>query len=186
MPLPESGSDSAPDAALVRSVLTGEVDAFARLVDRHHARCLRVATHLMGDADDAEDAVQDAFVRAYRHLGSYRERDRFGAWLLRIVVNQCRTRAAKSARFTRFEPTQHESDTEHGALLEANDRRAELAHALAQLGPEQREAIVLRFTEELSYEEISALTGVGVSALKMRVQRACTRLRSLLQEHLLT
>ena len=186
MPLPESGPDSAPDAALVRSVLAGEVDAFARLVDRHHARCLRVATHLLGDADDAEDAVQDAFVRAYRHLGSYRERDRFGAWLLRIVVNQCRTRAAKSARFTRFDSTQHEPDAEHGALLEAGDRRAELAHALAQLGPEQREAIVLRFTEELSYEEISALTGVGVSALKMRVQRACTRLRSLLQEHLFT
>ena len=52
---------------------------------------LRAATHLLGDADDAEDAVQDAFVRAYTHLGSYREQDRFGAWVLRIVVNQCRT-----------------------------------------------------------------------------------------------
>ena len=186
MPLPESGPDSTPDAALVRSVLAGEVDVFARLVDRHHARCLRVATHLLGDADDAEDAVQDAFVRAYRHLGSYRERDRFGAWMLRIVVNQCRTRAAKAARFTRFDTAQHEPDSEHGAEFDARDRQAELAHALAQLGPEQREAIVLRFTEELTYEEISALTGVGISALKMRVQRACTRLRSLLQQHLLT
>lgn len=175
----------APDATIVRLVLAGDVDAFARLVDRHHERCLRVATHLLGDADEAEDAVQDSFVRAYRHLGSYREQDRFGAWLLRIVVNQCRTRAAKAARFTRFDTTQHEPDAIHGDH-EAGDRRAELAHALAQLGAEQREAIVLRFTEELTYEEISALTGVGVSALKMRVQRACTRLRALLEEHLLT
>ena len=184
--LPERAPAPAPDAAIVRLVLAGDVDAFARLVDRHHARCLRVATNLLGDADEAEDAVQDSFVRAYRHLGSYRERDRFGAWLLRIVVNQCRTRAAKAARFTRFDTAQHEPDAEHSAGIDAGDRRAELAHALAQLGPDQREAIVLRFTEELSYEEISALTGVGVSALKMRVQRACTRLRSLLQEHLLT
>jgi len=64
--------------------------------------------------------------------------------------------------------------------------RAELAHALAQLGPAQREAVVLRFAEELSYDEIAALTGVGVSALKMRVQRACLRLRELLAEHLHT
>ena len=181
MPLPESGPDSAPDAAIVRLVLAGDADAFARLVDRHHARCLRVATHLLGDADEAEDAVQDAFVRAYRHLGSYRERDRFGAWMLRIVVNQCRTRAAKAARFTRFDTVQHEPDAQHGADFEANDRRAELAHALAQLGPEQREAIVLRFTEELTYEEISALTGVGISALKMRVKRAREQLRLVLE-----
>jgi len=183
---PGSPADSAPDSAIVRAVLAGDVDAFARLVDRHHARCLRVATQLLGDADDAEDAVQDAFVRAYRHLGSYRERDRFGAWMLRIVVNQCRTRAAKAARYTRFDLDQHEPDAEHGPAHDASDRRAEMAHALAQLGPEQREAIVLRFTEELSYEEISALTGVGISALKMRVQRACSRLRALLEAHLHT
>ena len=61
-----------------------------------------------------------------------------------------------------------------------------MALALAQLGPDQREAIVLKFAEDLSYEEISKLTGVGVSALKMRVQRACTRLRTLLAEHLQT
>lgn len=177
---------SPPDSAVVRAVLAGDTEAFARLVDRHHARCLRVATHLLGDADEAEDAVQDAFVRAYRHLGSYRERDRFAAWLLRIVVNQCRTRAARAARYTRFDIERHDANERDGPAHDAGDRRAELAHALAQLAPGHREAIVLRFSEELSYEEISALTGVGISALKMRVQRACTRLRALLEAHLLT
>jgi RNA polymerase sigma-70 factor (ECF subfamily) len=176
-----------PDSQLVRQVLTGDAEAFALLVDRHHARCLRAATHLLGDADEAEDAVQDAFVRAYRHLASYREQDRFGAWLLRIVVNQCRTRAARQSRYARLDDNEQALERELALGrpgTDASDRRAELAHALAQLGPEQREAIVLRFAEELSYDEMATLTGVGVSALKMRVQRACTRLRTLLAEHL--
>lgn len=178
------------DAVIVRQVLAGEVNAFALIVDRHHARCLRVATHLLGDADEAEDAVQDAFVRAYRHLGSYRPggpgTDTFGAWLLRIVVNQCRTRAARMARYTPFdsEPSALQSPADAATDHDAAERRADLAQALALLGPEQREAVVLRFADELSYEEMATVTGVGVSALKMRVQRACTRLRALLAEHL--
>ncbi len=176
-----------PDSLIVRQVLSGDAEAYALLVDRHHARCLRAATHLLGDADEAEDAVQDAFVRAYRHLGSYREQDRFGAWLLRIVVNQCRTRATRSLRYTRLQDDHallDSGDDTRQAPTERHERRAELVYALAQLGDEQREAIVLRFAEELSYEEMATVTGVGVSALKMRVQRACARLRTLLAEHL--
>lgn len=179
------------DAALVRQVLAGHTEAFAALVDRYHAACLRVATNLLGNPDDAEDVVQDSFVRAYRHLGSYQERDKFGAWLTRIVVNQCRTRASREARYVPFD---HERPATDAVVLadrlsappdvEQLERAAELRHALAQLGPEQREAVVLRFGEEMSYEEMAALTGVGVSALKMRVQRACARLRTLLSEQL--
>lgn len=178
------------DAQIIRLVLAGEVEAFSTLVDRHHARCLRTATHMLGDSDQAEDVVQDAFVRAYKYLGRYREQERFGAWLLRIVVNQCRTRATYEARFVQFDTEQYReagsdsSHTEHDSA--AAERSEELAKALAQLGPEQREAVVLRFAEELSYEEMSAVTGVRISALKMRVQRACLRLRSLLQEHLIS
>ncbi len=184
------------DASIIRQVLAGDVDAFATIVDRYHARCLRVATHLLGDADDAEDAVQDAFLRAYRHLGSYRPggteagtsgvgTSSFGAWMLRIVVNLCRTRSASRSRYTRFDselplPADDAGGTDHDAI----ERRADLAQALALLGPEQREAVVLRFADELSYDEMASITGVGVSALKMRVQRACTRLRALLAEHL--
>ena len=193
VPLPVSHSDTAspsaasagislPDAQLVQHVLAGHVDAFAVLVDRHHAHCLRVASNLLGNADDV---VQEAFVRAYRHLGRYSERDRFAAWLLRIVVNQCRSRATRDARYTALDPQLHEQwavDESHAAAAQRADRREELAIALAQLAPEQREAIVLRFGEELSYDEMATITGAGVSALKMRVQRACARLRTLLSE----
>lgn len=190
--VPESflsaGNEPISDAVLVQQVLTGRVEVFASLVDRHHAHCLRVATHLLGNADDADDVVQEAFVRAYRHLGRYRERDRFVAWLLRIVVNQCRTRVAREARYTALDPELRRGTMTAEMITSPDDghfdRRQELAQALAQLAPDQREAIVLRFGEELSYEEMAAVTGAGVSALKMRVQRACTRLRTLLSEHL--
>jgi len=169
------------DAQIVRQVVLGNREAFGILVDRYHGRCLRVASHLLNDPDDAEDAVQEAFVRAYRHLGSYRERDRFGAWLLRIVVNQCRSRASYDRRWTSFDSA-NEPRIEHRSI--DDEQRAELAHAMMQLAPEQREAITLRFAEELSFAEMASVTGVGISALKMRVQRACTRLRTLLSEQI--
>lgn len=182
VPPTEPDASAVSDAALVRQVLAGRPEAFALLVDRHHARCLRIATHLLADSDDAEDVVQDAFVRAYRHLGNYRERDKFGAWLTRILVNQCRTRATKNARYVALEPEMHTADLAVQATDAQFERRTELAQAMAQLVPEQREAIVLRFGEDLSYDEMATVTGVGVSALKMRVQRACARLRTLLTE----
>ncbi len=172
------------DAAIVRRVLAGDREAFRLLVERYHDDALRFATHLLGHAADAEDAVQDTFLRAYRYLASYREQDRFRGWLWRILVNRCRTHAADRAR----RPVPQEADT-LAALAEPHspeaelDRaflRAELCRALATLPLEQREAVVLHFTEGLSYPEMAAVTGTGVSALKMRVHRACERLRTLL------
>jgi RNA polymerase sigma-70 factor (ECF subfamily) len=174
------------DADVVRRVLDGDADAFKVLVDRYYDRCLRLATHLLGAGGDAEDAVQDAFLRAYRHLGAYQERDRFSAWLFRIVVNQARTvgarrRGAQALHARAFaELGGHEPSVEHPADHDAV--REELDRALARLDPDQREAVVLKFTEDMTYDEMSAVTGVGVSALKMRVQRACRRLRALLTE----
>lgn len=171
------------DSAVVRRVRAGDTDAFAILVDRHYARCLRLATHVLGSGDDADDAVQEAFLRAYRHLGRYEERERFGAWLVRIVVNECRTALARRRRDAARWPAWDAA----GVVAPAGDpdrlaREEELAHALARLSVEQREAIVLRFGDELSYDEMAAVTGTGVSALKMRVKRACARLRALLME----
>jgi len=169
-----------PDATIVRRVLAGDAEAFGVLVDRHHARCLRLATHLLADPAEAEDAVQEALLRAYRFLGRYREHDRFGAWLTRIVVNQCRTAAARRRREL---PHALEWGTTDGVVAPDDDamaRRDELHRALAHLPTDQREAVVLRYADDLSYDEMAAATGVSVAAMKMRVQRACRRLRALL------
>lgn len=176
------------DAEVVARVLAGDADAFAIIVDRYHDRYARYAAQLVGNREDAEEALQDAFVRAYRALARYEERERFGGWLLRIVVNECRTVAARRRRHdTRFPDldtaswaiAERDAAAEHPAELAA--LREELARALARLPVEQREALLLKYAEELSYEEISAITGAGTSALKMRVKRACARLREILQ-----
>jgi RNA polymerase sigma-70 factor, ECF subfamily len=172
------------DAALVRRVLDGDIDAYAILVDRYHERYTRFAQQLLGDREDAEEAVQDAFVRAYRSLRRYEDRQRFGAWLLQILVNRCRTAGAKRRRrertFLRVEDGTPEQREEHPS--ERSAWREEIARALARLDADQREAFLLKHVEELSYEEMAAITGAGVSALKMRVKRACERLREMLEE----
>ena len=176
------GQDAA-DGALVRRVLDGETEAFGGLVARHRDRGFRFAVAMLGDAADAEEALQDAFVRAYRSLGSCREPDRFGAWFLRILVNRCRTRGARRRRnaavFVR-----DEAALERAAAKPEGDAdwREEIDRALARLDRLQREAFLLKHVEGLEYEEMARLTGARIPALKMRVKRACDHLRDLLQE----
>jgi len=127
--------------------------------------------------------VQDAFLRAYKALAGYEERERFQAWLTRILVNQCRTMRAKVERRSTVFSDLELNDAVVG--LPDDDTRndwPDLDHALTQLPVEQREALVLRYADDLTYEEMSRITGAGESALKMRVQRAFTRLRALLGE----
>src|ERR671920_2416571 len=88
-----------PDAELVRRVLAGDVDAYAPLVARYRSRFARYAVHMLGSREDAEEALQDAFVRAWRALGRCRDPERFDAWLFRILANRCRTRGARRRRY---------------------------------------------------------------------------------------
>jgi len=171
--------DMTQDAADVQRVLAGDVEAYTALVDRYYDRCARFAVRMLGNRDDAEDALQATFLRAYRALDRYQERDRFSAWLYRILVNQCRSMAARRAHRERV------FVREEAVLARAADERPNwsgedeelVQRVLSELDPLLREAFLLKHIEEMSYEEMSALTGVGVSALKMRVKRACDRLR---------
>jgi RNA polymerase sigma-70 factor (ECF subfamily) len=171
------------DAALVQRVLGGDVEAFAGLLARHRDRGMRYAAAMLGERADAEEALQDAFVRAYRSLKQCREPERFGAWFMRILVNRCRTRlAARGRGETMF--VRDQAALERAAAPADPDPgwNEEIARALAQLDPLQREAFLLKHVEELEYDEMTRLTGAGTSALKMRVMRACERLRALLSE----
>jgi RNA polymerase sigma-70 factor, ECF subfamily len=171
------------DASFVRAVLEGNATAFTTLVDRHARVCLRFATRMLGNIEDAEDVTQETFVRAYGALGRYDERVAFQTWIMSILINRCRTslqsRRRRDARVV----------SDDGAVAIAavapdynSDIRDAIERALAKLEPGQREAFLLKHVEQLSYEEMSAMTGAGVSALKMRVQRACERLQELLEE----
>jgi RNA polymerase sigma-70 factor, ECF subfamily len=169
------------DAVVLNRIREGESDAFALLFERYHDRCARLAMRLLGDPDDAADAVQDAFIRAFLSLDSYQERDRFGSWLLCIVANRCRTAADAARRRAsvadewvraRGEPElaihQCETDPALGRQLSA---------ALDSLPEATRSVVLRKYSEGLSYEQISADTGVEISALKMRVARGSAQLR---------
>ncbi|HEX5408197.1 MAG TPA: RNA polymerase sigma factor [Gemmatimonadaceae bacterium] len=175
--------DLRTDSTLIASVLDGHVDDYTVLVRRHSARCTRYATRMLGSADDADEALQSAFLRAYRALARCRDRERFDAWLMRIVLNECRTFAARRTRRER-RLVRDELVLTRLVAAPAQDEAAALGEvqcALDRLDASLREAFLLKHVEDLSYEEMSALTGVGISALKMRVKRACARLRELLE-----
>ncbi|MDB4891095.1 MAG: polymerase sigma factor, sigma-70 family [Gemmatimonadetes bacterium] len=171
------------DRAIIQEVLAGDVEAYSRLVDRHYDRCARIAMRILGNREDAEEAVQDAFLRAFRALASYEDRERFSAWLSRILINQCRTIRARVQRHEEVFSHLDLADAELFADAESVENAwPDLDRALAQLPADQREAVVLRYSDDLTYEEMARITGAGQSALKMRVQRAFARLRALLQE----
>jgi len=185
-PAPASSADPATSATrsvLVHAARDGDVRAFAALVDAYYGRCLRFALHMLSSRSDAEEAVQDTFVRVYRALPKYEEREAFEPWLFRILANRCRSAGARERRHA--EVVEYGDVPERSALSGHDDAiawREEIGLALATLPEEQREAFLMRHVEDLSYEDMSIATGAGVSALKMRVKRACDALRARLTE----
>lgn len=174
-----------PDAQVVAAILAGDTDAYTVLLARYRDTYTRFAVRMLGNREDADDALQSAFIRAFRKLDRCEEPARFGAWLYQIVINECRTlgtrRGRRELRLVRddaeLERALGTSPAEHDVAL-----RDEIQRALDSLEAAYREAFVLKHVEEMSYEEMAEITGVGISALKMRVKRACDRLRELLEE----
>ncbi len=182
-PTPVRASTDLDPAVPVRA-RSGDAAAFRELVGFFHLRCLRYARYMLGDDEDAEEAVQDTFIRVYDHLGQFRPDARFEPWLFRILANRCRTVRERRRR--------RESLVVTGELpavaADAPDGNADLLEevetALACLPSEQREAFLLRHVEDLSYEDMATVTGVRLSALRMRVKRARDTLRERLEQEM--
>lgn len=142
---------------------------------------------MLRNGDDAEDVVQDAFVRLYRALPRYEDRQRFEPWLFQILGNCCRT--ANTTHLRQVSRTiDDDSALDRVAAPESPSVRFEaewgddVRRALGKVPDYNREIFLLHHVEGLSYEEIERMTGVKQSALKMRVKRACDQLRALLSE----
>jgi len=181
-----TGRDGPGDGEVVRAVLAGEVERYGVLVRRCRDRYSRYAARLLGSTESAEDALQDALVRAFERLRQCRDPDNFAGWFFLILRNRC---FAELRRPGRPGPALEQvaqvlpAPGDAAAAAERSEVRAAVAQALTELTAEQREVFVLRHIEDLSYEEIAARTGQTVGALKMRMHRGYDRLRTLLKDH---
>lgn len=169
------------DRDLARAAAAGDSRAFALLVDRHHGPCVRYAARMLGSVEDAEEVVQDTFVRVWRALPRYDDLAGFRPWLYTILINRCRSRrlplTRQAQRLVPLEGLPREPVAPAPVDVPWLDPDA-LQAALATLPKEQREAFLLKHMDDLDYETMMQMTGAGVSALKMRVKRACAALRA--------
>jgi RNA polymerase sigma-70 factor (ECF subfamily) len=176
------------DGAAIEAVLAGDRDAFGDLVKRHSRMLFRLAYRMMGNQADADDVVQDAFLRAYQKLASFESRADFGTWIYRIALHCALDRLHKRrAEYSRrvSEKTDPEEGTVQVADLKPDPERlaisAEIAAlqemAMKGLSAMERTAFVLRHMEDRSTEEIAAVMNVTPNTAKQSVYRAVQKVR---------
>lgn len=189
-------TDGWDDAALLRAHVAGDPDAFGILAARHRDRLWAVALRTMGNPDDAADGLQDGLVAAFRRAGSFRGDAAVTTWLHRVVVNACldRLRAMK-VRAADALPDDLEDRVARGAVTEARgdvadpaqvavagEQRRRVLAALAELGPDQRAAVVLVDMEGYSVAEAAAILDCAEGTVKSRCSRARARLAGVLAD----
>ena len=170
-------------------------DRFAELVGRHQRRAVRIALHYLREAADADEAVQDAFVKAYMHLGTFREELPFEVWFTRVLINGCLDRLKSRRRRERWiappltdanggerDPAEYlpSSGPSPEERVLSNERRRQLAAALAKLPERQRLVFMLSHFDGRTSREVSAVTGLNESTVRVHLFRAIRRLRAIL------
>jgi RNA polymerase sigma-70 factor, ECF subfamily len=179
------------DEDLIAEAQNDNAMAFNILVGRYKDPLTNFVFRFVGDMDDCQDIVQESFVRAYRNRASYKPVAKFSTWMYTIATNLAKSflRRRKLRRVFTFSRSADEPEPIYevpdenaraDALLEANQRQERIQQALDELPNRYREIVVLREIQELSYEEIAAITGLPMGTVKSRINRA----RALLQEML--
>jgi RNA polymerase sigma-70 factor, ECF subfamily len=163
--------------------VAGDDEAFDTLVRRYRRRVFGICMHYFGDARDAEDATQDAFVALLRRASTFAGTAAFSTWMYRVATNACNDLARKRARRPRStgDDTDQLADTAAiDDVLANRELGVELEGALARLGPIYREAVVLHDVIGLPQAEIAARTGVAVGTVKSRIHRGHAQLAAAL------
>ena len=180
---------------LVKAAKSGDATAFEELVNRYESKIFRLTMNITRNREDAEDSMQDAFMKAYSHLDTFQEDSRFYTWLVRIAANEAlmRLRKRRPNQVSLDEPVQGEDDLipreveDWGPSPEQRYAQSELHEILDQvidqLDPDFRTVFVLRDIEELSTEETAAALNLSIPAVKSRLLRARLRLREKLTRY---
>ena len=197
-PLPKPDEDSRLAGEVKALVARGELaearERFDLLVRHQQRRASRIAYHFLRDAADADEAVQDAFVKVYSHIGTFREDMPFEVWFTRILINGCLDRQKARQRRSRWlvsapEPEPGERPFAESApavgpspeeLVLRRERRAQIAHAVGQLPERQRTVFLLCHYEGCTSKDVSSITGLNESTVRVHLFRAVRKLRALL------
>lgn len=186
-----TGDHPEGDLAIVDRVLGGDAQAFEELVRRHERRVYRITIAICGNEQDAEEALQDTFLKVYQHLSGFRRESRFSTWLSSIAINECRQRL-RQRRVTESlddaerpgpDPMPKEFQEWHAnpeQLYSRREIRRIVEEAVRSLPPAYRVVFVLRDMEEMSIEESCEALGLTVAALKSRTLRARLMVREAL------
>ena len=192
-----AASPSQGDAILLDRAQAGDLAAFDELVRRHQREVFAVALRMLADRDEAEDVAQDAFVRAYQALGTFRREAKVSTWLVSITMNLCRNRRRWWARRRRLIVASVDDpvETPEGSLAhdvadpsptpathaERREQSAQLMQLLQRLDAMSRAVVILRDVQGYSYEEVALALHLRVGTVKSRLNRARLQLRALLK-----
>ena len=180
------------ETELIRRLRRGDPSAFHGLVDGYARRLHGLAYSLLGNAQDAEDVVQETLSGAYRSIGSFQQRAKLWTWLVKILVRQvARSRRSLSARSQSLKLDAPPEELERNGSLQAGhtggvtgtDAKLDVTAALAKLASDQRQIIVLRELQQMSYDEISEALQIPLGTVESRLYRARVELRQLLAEY---
>lgn len=172
----------------VREALAGNKQAFSRLVEAYQRPVFNLAYRLLGNPDEAEDAAQETFLRAYARLSQYDESHKFSTWILSIANHHCIDRLRKRrTKYVSIDDNPVLENLEEDTLqpedsLLGQEQTVELQGLLNQLEPDYRTPLILRYWEDYSYEDIATAMGLTVSAVKSRLFRARKQMADLYHE----
>lgn len=189
-----AGVRTETDEELIARFQNGQEAAFNLLVGRYKDQLINFVYRYLGDYDEADDVVQETFVRLFRHKSSYKPVAKFSTWLYTIASNLAKTQLRRRKRWATFSLSkrraeQDDADREIPDATYAADAGADSAlkqeiiqKALDSISPKYREVVILSDIQELAYEEICKVTGLNIGTVKSRLNRARAKLRGLLKQ----
>ncbi|MFA6233489.1 MAG: sigma-70 family RNA polymerase sigma factor [Bacteroidota bacterium] len=174
------------DQEIISRIAAGDQRGYSLLLERYRGKVMTLALRILGRTEEAEEAAQDAFIRAFRSIHQFEQRAQFSTWLYRIAYNVCMTQISRRRGRTEsideidaFEVIDETGGSDLG--MEARELQSAVSRAVEMLRPEYASVVTLFYLHEQSHEEIAAITGLPLGTIKNRLHRARTELRRMLR-----
>ncbi len=170
------------DKKIVEEVLKGKVNAFGTLVDRYQQSIYRMTLRMIGDSEEAQELTQNVFVKVYSKLDSFDPKYKFFSWLYRIALNESLNYVKSRKKLTDFDENSFEDHETPEEIYQDKEKKRILHRSLLELSEKYRIVIVMKYYDNMSYEEISEVTGLSVKKVRSRLFTARKNLKELIEK----